>query len=304
MTTSTATTGIAENFAAVAVALHDREWRPLPVQGKAPILPGWNVLCAMPWDRDDLIAATQEDYANIGYGCGLAADTEHVIIDIDVLDEQLAADIGTVADQLCGPTPLVRIGRAPKSARIYRSQARTIRTSMARPIQALSGSMQLVAFGAHPDIGEPYRWIAGYSPLTLPADSLEIPKITSAQLQQFLAAAHGLLTRAHYVGDGHPGRPRRQAAGAAVHDVHQQLRIDAMRLGFERAAIEMLENADHEGVRDLALFAMVSSAAGRGWSEERIVHKAERYFRGWDGVSDRKFNAMLNTCFPQRDGHG
>jgi hypothetical protein len=281
-------------FSEVAGRLLDNAWRPLPVIGKAPAMVGWAELCRLPWDYEDLLTTTV-DYAG-GYSCGIAADTEHVIIDIDVLDEALAADIDMVANSTFGATPLIRVGRAPKSAHIYRCNPREgIRSHRLHPIEIMSGSGMIVGFGIHPDIAVPYRWIGEHSPLTLPANSSAIPFITHATLERFLTTAHSILSRAHYGMSARAARPRNLPA-RLPHDLHQVFRLNALRVGFERAAIALLRNA-HEGVRHMTMWTVVSSAAGRGFPVGRLIHLFEQHFAGWDGVSREAFEHALNQVY-------
>jgi hypothetical protein len=288
------------SFSEVALRLLDNAWRPLPTNGKAPAMVGWSDLCRLPWDYEDLVSAVA-DYAG-DYGCGIAADTGHVIIDIDVLDEALAADIGGVANSTFGPTPLIRVGLAPKSVRIYRRNPReAIASRKLHPLEVLSGSGQVVGFGIHVDTGKPYRWVTGSSPLTIAANSSDIPLITNTQLQQFLTTAHEILSRSHYGLPARTIRPRR--AASLPHDLHQVLRLNALHIGFERAAIGLLENA-HEGIRHLTMWAVVSSAAGRGVDAGRLIHLFEQHFAGWDGVSREAFEHALNQVYGRDHRYG
>jgi hypothetical protein len=283
-------------FCEVAARLLDNAWRPLPVIGKQPAMAGWAALCHMPWDYDDLIAATH-DYAG-NYSCGIAADPTHVFIDTDVLDETLATNIGALAEETFGRTPLIRIGLAPKWVRIYRTRpGEAIRSRKAHPVEVMCGSGMIVAYGKHPDTGEPYHWITGHSALTTTANSGDIPLISSTQLMKFLTTAHGLLGRAHYGVSG-------QARGSVRHlarlppDIHQELRLLALQIGFERAAIRLLQSAINGSQRrHLTMWATVCAASGRGWDEGRLVHLFERHFAGWDGVSREAFEHALNQVY-------
>jgi hypothetical protein len=289
-------------FAAVAVGLHERGWRPHPVHGKKPEMLGWNGLCGLEWDRDDLLA-TIGDYADAVYGCGLVAPRTNVFLDIDILDARLAAAVSELADRILGPTPLVRVGLAPKQVRIYRCDpVDLIRTQKLHPIEIFCGSGQIAAFGIHPDTNEPYRWIAGHSPLTMAADDPSIPQIRSAQLRAFVTEARALLRREHYFPPARrPGARIGTRHGASPLGLHDQLRRDAARLGFRRAAIALLESAvDGSHLRHNTMWAVVSAAAGRGWSEEQVVQMFERHFAGRDGVSADAFQRALDTCFRRR----
>jgi hypothetical protein len=293
---STAVTTPNNSFGAVAVLLHDRGWRPLPVVGKVPVLAGWNELNRVPWDRDDLINAAKTDFAGDEYSCGLAVTTDLTIIDIDILDPELAGDAKACAHQTLGTTPLERVGRAPRVATIYRCAARAaIRSRKLHLIEVMCGTGQVVGFGRHPGTHRPYEWITGASPLTLRSDSPDIPVITERQITQFLTMVGRLVGCTHYP---LPGRAsRRRSADHAV-DLHQRLRIDALKVGFERAAIRLLETAVNDSQRrHLTMWVVVSAAAGRGWDEDRLVQLFEDHFAGWDGVSDDAFGRALRRCF-------
>jgi hypothetical protein len=280
-------------FGQTALTLHDGGWRPLPAHGKAAFLLGWAELSNIPWDRDALLDATAR-YADAN--CGIVADRNHVILDFDVLIPHLAGEIAGIADLIFGPTPLIRVGRAPKQVRIYCNGSHgQIRSSKPHPIEIMCGSGMVIGFGVHPNTQRPYQWISAHSPLTLPADSTDIPTIDAGQLQRFLAAASKLLAPVHYLGSDRAGRAQ-PGDRSRFTDLRQRIRTDAIRLGFERAAIRLLREAS-EGNRHVTAFEVIAAAAGRGWSEARIVRLFAANFAGWDGLSDDAFERILDTCF-------
>ena len=181
--------------------------------------------------------------------------------------------------------------------RIYRNGSPgRIRSSKPHPIEIMAGSGMCVAFGIHPDTQQPYRWVAGASPLTLPADSTDIPTITHDRLQRFLSAAREALARTHYLVERRT-RPRTVVSNRVnITDIRQRLRIDAQVLGFERAAIRLLREA-REGNRHVTAFEMACAAAGRGWDAARIQRLFHAHFAGWDGVSADAFRRVLDLCF-------
>jgi hypothetical protein len=61
---------------------------------------------------------------------------------------------------------LIRIGRPPKRMLLYRTDIPFPKMSV-RKVEALGEGCQLVAFGVHPDTGQPYQWPQG-NPLELP----------------------------------------------------------------------------------------------------------------------------------------
>jgi hypothetical protein len=281
-------------FGTVALTLHDHGWRPLPCNGKAAVLFGWNELCRIPWDRAGLIAA-MDDFTTLN--CGIAADEHHVFLDLDISDVSLAHAVVELADQLLDPTPLIRIGLAPKCVRIYRNASSgLIRSHKLHPIEVMCGSGQIVVFGLHPTTQRPYTWPTGVSPLTLAADSAEIPVLDHTRLGRFLSAARGLLTRPHYVGQL-PARPARRASERADgHDLRQALRTMTVQFGFEGAAKRLLRAA-RLGNRHMTAFTVATSAAGRGWNEAEVRRLFDAHFAGWDGVSDDAFRRILDLAF-------
>jgi hypothetical protein len=285
-------------FGQVALALHDLGWRPLPCSGKAAILPRWNELCRVPWNFADLEDATAEF---TDYNCGIAADREHVFLDLDVLAPDPAREITGIAERTLGSTPLIRVGLEPKAVRIYRDGSHgRIRSSKSHPIEIMAVSGMIVAFGIHPDTRQLYRWVSDASPLMLSANSVDIPQVDHLQLQQFLREAGRLLARSHYgCRDRTYGR---HSAGdrSPFLGVRQRLRSESLKFGFERAAIRLLCEV-HEGNRHATAFELVASAAGRGWSEDRIIRLFEAHFNGWNGVSETAFRRILDLCF--RGGH-
>jgi hypothetical protein len=128
-------------FGQVALILNDLGWRPLPTAGKVPIrgMDGWNALCRASWDRNCLIAASIE-FATCN--CGLVVDDDHVVVDLDILDLELAQDVNNLAIEEFTATPLVRIGRAPRRALLYRSSG-PVRGRKRHPIEVMSGGGQL-----------------------------------------------------------------------------------------------------------------------------------------------------------------
>lgn len=266
----------------------------MPCHGKAAILAGWNELCRVPWDRADLADAATE-FADCN--CGLAVDDAHVVLDVDVLDVALAAEITGIADQMLGLTPLIRVGLHPKQVRVYRNGSPgRIRSSKPHPIEIMAGSGMFVAYGIHPDTRQPYRWTSDASPRFLSADSPAIPAIDHDQLQRFLSAASKALARAHYFVERQT-RPR-TVTNNRFTDIRQRLRIDAEVVGFERAAIRLLHEAvDGSQRRHITAFEVACAAAGRSWSEARIIRLFEEHFAGWDGVTDDAFRRILDRCF-------
>jgi hypothetical protein len=90
---------------------------------------------------------------------GIGIATGRVIgIDIDVLsDPHLAKRIEDLAREMLGDTPALRIGRAPKRLLVYRAD-QPFKGFKRPPIEVLGLGQQFVAYGLHPETGQPYDW--------------------------------------------------------------------------------------------------------------------------------------------------
>jgi putative DNA primase/helicase len=166
--------------------------------GKQPFFKGWNLVSAETitpemirgWER-------LRDHTNTGLITGALAG-----VDSDIRDPILATTIETLADTFLGPTPLVRIGLAPKQLRCYRHAKPLAKLetpelflpdgTMAQ-VEIMGIGQQVVGFGIHPDTREPYRWL-GPSPLDTRFE--DIPVITEAAVRAFLAAAEAAIRAA------------------------------------------------------------------------------------------------------------
>ena len=149
---------------------------------------------------------------NTGLLCG-----NLVAVDGDILDPALAAEVEGLVERHLGPTPLRRIGRAPKWLRCYRAEApmRKMETpellmpdGTVAQVEVLGTGQQFVAYGVHPDTGQPYAW-QGEAPDTTPLDRL--PVVTPDALRAFLDAATALIVQA----GGRKREPTRAAPGEA-----------------------------------------------------------------------------------------
>ena len=120
-------------------------------------------------------------------------------IDVDVRIQRIVDRIVYDIEQVLGPTPLVRIGLAPKTLLAFRCEQpfRKLATEVyimpdgtEAKVEILADGQQFVADGIHPDTGLPYLWPAG-SPQTVPLD--QAPTITLEQGQAIVAAARAIL---------------------------------------------------------------------------------------------------------------
>lgn len=174
------------SFAAVARTLWEKGWSVIPLKGKRPygrLARGWPR-----WNSDH---QTEEEVSRLvsshrNCNVGIPIPLGVVALDVDVVKERNSAEIARIADDILGPTPLVRVGSWPKFMRFYRASD-SIVSEKSHPIEVFAGSGQVVAFGIHPDTQQPYRW-EDKSPLELRPDDGEIPFVEGQQLDEFFAA--------------------------------------------------------------------------------------------------------------------
>ncbi|MGI4943749.1 MAG: bifunctional DNA primase/polymerase, partial [Janthinobacterium lividum] len=205
---------------ALRLALHANGFHPVPISspdaagksaGKRPLLLNWREVCA---SADEAVIRswqlTQASCTNTGLLCGTL-----VGVDADIPVPALAEQMASLAEEMLGWTPLVRIGRAPKWLRCYRVEVPLRKSetpelilpdgTMAQ-VEVLGAGQQFVSHGIHPDTRQPYIW-PDTTPQGLAID--EVPVVTEEALRGFLAAAEAMLRA-----DG--GRTEKEIARAAA----------------------------------------------------------------------------------------
>src|SRR6516162_2746420 len=127
---------------------------------------------------------------------------EVAAFDVDVLDPALVNRIGARIERALGLTPLVRIGRAPKTLLVYRLSrpfAKVQTPELFFPdgskakVELLADGQQFVADGIHPDTGQPFRWMNG-SPADVPIE--ELPTVTENEARAIVELAEQILRAA------------------------------------------------------------------------------------------------------------
>jgi putative DNA primase/helicase len=196
-----------EELLALRLRLYRNGYRPVPVSspspmglkfGKAPLFKDWTTICAR---ADETVIAryvkSKKDHGSTGILCGNV-----VGVDLDVSDESMAKEMDALAESMLGPTPLHRVGRAPKSLRVYRAEAPTpnletpelyLADGSKHQVEVLGCEKQFVAFGPHRDTGKPYTWT---DKLPLDLAAAELPAVSKTALLGFLEAAETLIRKA------------------------------------------------------------------------------------------------------------
>jgi hypothetical protein len=253
---------------------------------------GWSGLNRAEWDCADLAAAVDDYRPDQAFCCCLAVQREIAVIDIDITNSQHADTAVSLADDLLGSTPLVRIGLTPKSLRVYRNGG-GIKSRKLHPIEIFAGSGQFVGFGWHQKAGRPYVWPKA-SPLELNADSVEIPVLTQAQVNSFATELLKLVPRWLL-----PTPQGRLGGAGRLQTIGERLRMLTMRYGSWRYAARIVLSEATEGCRNETGWAVVASAAGRGISEDVVWELFEKHFTGWDGFSESDLASAINRTRPR-----
>ena len=182
-------------------------YSPIPVNGKAPPIAGWQDIEA----TTALINSWAGKFSN-ATNTGILTRTIPAI-DIDVLDAIVADELQEIAERIIG-TSAVRIGQAPKRAMLFRADEpfEKISTSIyispdgrAHKVEILCRGQQIVVHGMHPDTHAPYIWSGGEPGPELKRDAL--PLLNAEKANEFIAAAaqrmsaHGWTPRKKVNGD-------------------------------------------------------------------------------------------------------
>jgi hypothetical protein len=168
---------------------------PLPVNGKAPPIAGWQDMHAT-----DKIVGTWEQYADATNSGILTRETPG--IDIDITHPDAAAAVEALAREHFEERGyiLVRFGKAPKRMILLRTDEpfkKLLRIFLApdgteQQVEILASGQQVVVAGIHPDTGKPYSWHGG-EPGEIKREDL--PYVREADMVAFLEAAAELLVK-------------------------------------------------------------------------------------------------------------
>lgn len=185
---------------------------------KRPFIDGWQKITA---DQRMLRTWLDDDKGD----CGVGIVTAHTpAVDIDCLDDDVAAEMLAWIEEEYGVSEPLRYGKRPKALLLFRVDEpfRKLKSSvwedpdfgLTHAVEVLGEGQQFVAFGIHKDTKRPYEWV-GKSPLDIPVSDLPLLTIEMAReiIDKFdeMAANAGwerksgqTLQRAVYTGDDDP----------------------------------------------------------------------------------------------------
>jgi hypothetical protein len=169
-------------YGEVALKLLDNGYEPLP------LVPGTKRPCVKKWQQISIGEAQVRSWVRTFPNAGVGLRTGNLVgIDIDVLDPDLAHQMGQIVEERFGAT-LMRVGRWPKRLYMARTDLPFAKQTI-RKLEILGLGQQFVAFGVHPDTGRPYYWATGDTPLDVPLSDLPLAnEATCLELLTELAA--------------------------------------------------------------------------------------------------------------------
>lgn len=187
-----------------------------------------------------MCARWQEQGASIGLKSG-----RFVLLDLDILEPAASRLAIGIAAQALGETPQ-RVGLAPKTLLIYRladgeERMRRLRLWFKSPthgeqlVEVLGEGQHAVVEGVHPKTGRPYVW--NRHPVDVGASN--IPTVTAAQVQRFLAELAGTLDAI-----GYDGFKREDGGALADRASVSQTALAAPSLQAVEAALRHLPNTN------------------------------------------------------------
>lgn len=154
-------------FVSAGPALLKAGFKPIPVNGKRPVVEKWEEAPMHP-DQIDIWA---ERYGTLNVGL---RTEDMAAVDIDIYNVEAADIVEEAFVARFGPG-LKRIGEAPKRLLLYSAKTPGLKITspwyktmdgMEHRVEVLGIGQQFVAYGIHPDTKYPYRWI-GDGPLDI-----------------------------------------------------------------------------------------------------------------------------------------
>jgi len=181
-----------QNYATLGPELLARGFEPIPVEGKAPKIKGWQDATLHP-DQVKMWAENGRGENNVGIRTAKLA-----AVDIDVYDEEVAGLVAEEFQKRFGRAPL-RIGMPPKRLLLYAakepgpkitSDVFTTPDGLEHRVEVLGIGQQFVAYGIHPDTRRPYRWPEAE---LFALEPRELPEVDRAEVAAWVRKDLGLL---------------------------------------------------------------------------------------------------------------
>ena len=198
-------------YADAALRLYDNGYLPIPIvrHQKRPAVSRWS---SIPIDLGQ-VERWAVDFAH----CGIGLRTGTLVgIDIDILDQDIAHQMGALVEARLGAT-MMRVGLWPKRLSLYRTDQPFAKMAIDK-VEVLALGQQFVAFGLHPTTKQPYHWPTHDSPLDCPLGDL--PLVSEAACEALLGELASLVPEATWP------KPRRTVTPGTV-EFRQPVRDDS-----------------------------------------------------------------------------
>ncbi|WP_140986838.1 AAA family ATPase [Asticcacaulis tiandongensis] len=278
--------------------LIENGYRPIPCEGKKPVLGNWGQLHAT---VDDLRGWTAPN-------TGIVLGSNLVAVDIDVLDAHVSGELIELALNLGTGLPLVRAGKKPKTLLLYRtdtpvrkrkSTVFTDAQGQTGAVEILGDGQQFIAYGTHPDTGKPYQWLPEtMSPVDIPL--ADLPLIDLDRLDTFMVEAEAILRA---TGWDYKGKP--EAAPVEQHDDDDDL-LDLLEPDHARikTALTFIGSDDHD---DWIRVGMALHHEYRGkesgrefwheWSRGSDKYDPRDLNRRWKSFGDKAHSVTIASLY-------
>ena len=166
----------------MAEQAYDNGFSPIPLDGKKPCVRNWTNFVMEKDDEKRQAFIEKHKTKNIGFRTG-----HLVAIDNDNDDPIEARRVRQVVFDICGQTPFIRQGRAPREVYLYRTSDPQNKMQVGG-VEILGRGQQVVIHGIHPDTQEPYIWP---HESILDATPEDLPQVDKATLDRLYEALGG-----------------------------------------------------------------------------------------------------------------
>lgn len=268
-------------FRALAPGLCAKGWRaiiPLVPNHKRPAISEWERFNVEP-PSEQAINNWRKYFENSGVG--LCAGPDGIIgVDLDFLDPQTAKTAWEITLSILGPTPLIRVGLAPKRMAFYQFDKSAILPGRSfGGFELFARSGQTVLFAVHPDTLQEYEWIGDGGATPMDIGPRELPVARPASIGSLIEALSELARR-------NPTKPRRgplTQRAVPVTYTSEKAASDrtngcvaaiapALRLADDplKAAAEFIRESGHGG-RHPTMMGAVTTLTEMGFSDNEII---------------------------------
>lgn len=247
-------------FRSLAAALVARGYRPVPTKGKAAFIPRWTEYQFKPAD-----AETYAD-CNVGLICDRL-----IALDVDILDHETVLAVRDALRTVLRIDDCPRrIGKAPKELYLMAAAEPGMRKRSVKllppgkaeveGVEFLATGQQFVAYGTHPDTGQPYRWNGAGEPIALSLDDLLV--IDRDDVDNALQAVYACLTARGWRAPVQ--RATSTGSAIATRDTPQRVNIE----GVPQPVLDALAAADPDDRESWIAVGHALKASGEPWAED------------------------------------